>query len=266
MSDKRVVVITGGGSGIGKSTAKALARVGFHVVINGRRDDVLAEAVEEIRELEPGATIEARPGDVSDPDFATSLIESVVADHGRIDALVNNAASVRPKNFAELTLEEWDATMNVVLRASVACSLAAARQMREQMSGRIIMVGSQSGVFSDPNLSPYNAGKAGLHSLGRSLAVDLARYNVAVNTIAPGWVWTPPLDRFLRDDQSFLRVINPMGRAGSSDECGEVIRYLVAEAPIFLTGTTIFFDGGETAMSKVSEAALANLYKPKEPQ
>lgn len=260
MDDTKVAIITGGGTGIGKATAHALADAGFHVVINGRRTDVLDDTVAEISEAVPGAGIEAHPGDVSDPEVATHLVESVIEKHGRLDALINNAGAVRPKNFAELTLEEWDWTMNVVLRASVATSLVAARQMKKQKSGKIIMVGSQSGVFSDPNLSPYNAGKAALHSLGRSLAVDLAQYNVAVNTIAPGWVWTPPLDPFLRDDQSFLRVINPMAKAGSAEDCANVIRYLVAEAPTFLTGATIFFDGGETAMSKISEAALAKLY------
>lgn len=260
MNSKKVVVITGGGSGIGKGAAQALAASDFHVVINGRRTDVLNSAVEDISNAVEGASIEARPGDVSDETFATELIEGVIRDHGRLDALVNNAAAVRPKNFAELTLEEWDATMNIVLRASVVTSLVAAKQMKKQQSGKILMVGSQSGVYGDPNLSPYNTGKAGLHALGRSLAIDLAQYGVAVNTIAPGWVWTPPLDSFLKDDQSFLRVINPMAKAGTIEDCADVMRYLIAEAPVFLTGTTIFFDGGETAMSKISEQALAKLY------
>lgn len=260
MNNKKVVVITGGGTGIGKAAAQALAESDFHVVINGRRTDVLDATVKEISGSAGAGSVEARPGDVSDADVATELIEGVIRDHGRLDALINNAGAVRPKNFTELTLEEWDASMNIVARSAVATSLVAARQMKKQQSGRILMVGSQSGVFSDPNLSPYNAGKAAMHSLGRSLAVDLAQYGVAVNTIAPGWVWTPPLDPFLRDDQSFLRVINPMAKAGSPEDCANVIRYLIAEAPVFLTGTTIFFDGGETAMSKISEAALAKLY------
>jgi NAD(P)-dependent dehydrogenase (short-subunit alcohol dehydrogenase family) len=251
MSERRTAVITGGSLGIGLETAKALAREDYHVVISGRRQDVLDQAVAEIKEAVPDTgNVVAVASDIADEAQSTALVEDVISEFGRLDALVNNAAYVRAKNVSELTMPEWDEIINVTLRGSAVVSLIAARQMREQGSGRVVMVGSQSGVFSDPNLAAYNAGKAGLHSLGRSMAVDLAPYGVAVNTVAPGWVRTPMVEKFMTDT-SFLASINPMARAGEADECAEVIRWLVVDAPVFLTGTTIFFDGGETAMAKV---------------
>jgi NAD(P)-dependent dehydrogenase (short-subunit alcohol dehydrogenase family) len=253
MSDQRkVVVITGSNGGIGLEAAKKLAANGYHVVANGRRQEVLDAAVEEIRAAAgPDASVEGYAADIGVPEEATAIVEDTVAKHGRLDALVNNAAWVRPKEFSELTLEEWDAIVNTVLRGTAVTSMAAARQMRKQNHGRVVHVGSESGGFADPNIAPYNAAKAGVHGLGRAMAVDLGKYDIAVNTVAPGWVWTPMVARFEAGSHEFLKQVNPLARAGQPDEIAEVIRFLVMDAPLFLTGSTIYVDGGESAMAKL---------------
>lgn len=251
MDERKVVVITGSNGGIGLEAAKALAGEGYHVVANGRRADVLDAAVREVRDQVADASIEGVAADVSVPEQATALIEDAVSRHGRLDALVNNAAWVRAKEFSELTLQEWDAIVGVVLRGTAVCCMAAARQMRRQNGGCVVNVGSESGGFSDPNIAPYNSAKAGVHGLTRSMAVDLGKYGVAVNTVAPGWVWTPMVDRFRRGSHAFLQTVNPLARAGEPDEIAEVIRFLVVSAPLYLTGATIYVDGGESAMAKL---------------
>lgn len=251
MNDRNVVVITGSNGGIGLEAAKALAKNGWHVVANGRRQEVLDAAVAEIAAVAPDASVEGYIADIGIAEQANAIVEDTIARHGRLDALVNNAAWVRPKEFSELTLEEWDAIINTVLRGTAVCSLAAAKQMRKQNSGRVVHVGSESGGFSDPNIAPYNSAKAGVHGLGRSMAVDLGKYNIAVNTVAPGWVWTPMVARFEAGSHEFLKQVNPLQRAGQPEEIAEVIRFLVMDAPLFLTGQTIYVDGGESIMAKL---------------
>lgn len=250
-TERKVVVITGSNGGIGLSAAKMLAAAGYHVVTNGRRQEVLDASIEEIRKEIPDASVEGYIADIGIAEQATAIVEDTIAKHGRLDALVNNAAWVRPKNFSELTLEEWDAIVNTVLRGTAVTSMAAARQMREQNHGRIVHVGSESGGFADPNIAPYNSAKAGVAGLGRAMCVDLAQWNIAVNTVAPGWVWTPMVKRFEEGSHKFLEQVNPLKRAGQPEEIAEVIRFMVMDAPIFLTGATIYVDGGESAMAKL---------------
>jgi len=251
MNERRVVVITGSNGGIGLEAARALARENYHVVMNGRRPDVLEAAVEDVRASVPDASVEGVACDISVPEQATALIEDAAAKHGRLDAFVSNAAWVRKKDFHELTLEEWDAIFDVVLRGAAVCCMAAARIMVKQSYGRIVLVGSKSGGTADPGISPYDSAKAGLHGLGRAMAVDLAKFNINVNTVAPGWVWTPMLARFRAGSHRFLETLNPVKRAGESEEIAEVIRFFVVSAPLYLTGQTLYVDGGETVMANL---------------
>lgn len=253
MGDRKVVVVTGSNGGVGFEIARAMAKEGWHVVANGRRENVLDDAVAAIREEVPDASIEGVVADMADPEQATELVNGAAVRNGRLDGLVNNAAWVLQKHFADMVLEDWDKMINLVLRGYAVTAMAATPHLRANGGGRIVNVGSKSGHTSDPNLSAYNSAKAGVEGLTRSLAVDLGRYGIVANVVAPGWTWTPALKKagFYGGSHEFLKQVNPLQRAGEQDEPAEVARWLLTTAPVFLTGQVIYVDGGETAMAKL---------------
>jgi NAD(P)-dependent dehydrogenase (short-subunit alcohol dehydrogenase family) len=247
---RKAAVVTGGATGIGFATAQALAGAGYQVMIAGRRVDVLEEAVERLRAQHPQARIESEPTDVAVPEQAAALIEAAADRFGRLDALVSNAALLDVTPFQDLTMTQWAAMMGVVAGGAAATCLAAVPHLKAQGGGRIVLVGSVSGITSDAGLPHYGAAKAAVHALARGLAVDLAPFNISANAVAPGWVRTPMNDTFVDSvGPEFLRRVNPQARAADPAEIAEVIRYLVAEAPGFLSGATICVDGGQTAMN-----------------
>jgi 3-oxoacyl-[acyl-carrier protein] reductase len=243
----RVAIVTGGGSGIGRAAALALARAGFAVLVSGRRPDPLDETCSEISEA--GGRAAAFAGDVADPGYCAELPVHAVAQFGRLDALVTAGAICENAPVTEVTADDWDRTLTVNLRGSALCAAAAARQMRAQGSeGRIVLIASINGVTSEPESAQYSASKAGVMSLARSLAVDLAADRIAANAVAPGWVHTAMTDGWLADATDAQKQrLNPVGRLGRPEEIASVISYLAVDAPLFLTGATILVDGGQTA-------------------
>lgn len=244
----KTAIVTGGGTGIGRATALALAERGFQVVIAGRRKDALDTAADAVRAQVSDAIIDPRPTDVGDGADPVALVDETHDRYGRLDVVVNAAGIYDPLESSRMTADEWDRTMDVVLRGAVLCSAAAARHMKKEGGGRIVLISSINGAISEPESAHYSAGKAALMSVARSMAVDFAQHAIAVNAIAPGWVNTPMTEGFLAtaSRDSLLRI-NPLGRAGDPDEIAGVIAYLATDAPMFLTGATIFVDGGQTA-------------------
>ncbi len=245
----RAAIITGGGSGIGRAAAVALARAGFAVLVGGRRPEPLEETCREVAAL--GGRAAALPGDVADPDYCAQLTARAVEHFGRLDALVTAGAICENGPVTEVTAEEWDQTLTVNLRGSALCAAAAARQMQAQGDGgRIVLIASINGVTSEPESAQYSASKAGIMSLARSLAVDLAADRIAANAVAPGWVHTDMTDGWLADATDAQKQrLNPVGRLGQPEEIASVITYLAGDAPLFLTGATILVDGGQTAVA-----------------
>lgn len=245
----RVAVVTGGGTGIGRAGAVALARKGFHVLVSGRRAEMLQETRAEIAEDATAPSSAAFAGDVASPDYCQELVDRAVQEFGRLDALVTAAAICENADVTAVTAEDWDRTLTVNLRGSALCAAAAARRMRAQGDGgRIVLIASINGVTSEPESAQYSASKAGIMSLARSLAVDLARDRIAANAVGPGWIHTAMTDGWLKDasaDQ--LERLNPVGRLGTPEEIASVIAYLADEAPLFLTGATLLVDGAQTA-------------------
>ncbi len=250
MSEQRVAVVTGGGTGIGFATARALAEAGLAVMIGGRRTDVLEQAVEAIRRSVAGARVDFRSVDVASSDECAHFIDDTVAELGGVDVLVTAAAIYEPVGFLEMNAEVWDRTLDICLRGSALCGVAAARHMRQRSGGRIVLMSSLNGAVSEPESAHYSAAKAGIISLARSMALDLAEHGIAVNAVAPGWVRTPLTEEFLdQSTREMLRRVNPLARAGEPEEIANLIRYLAVEAPPFLTGATLFIDGGQTAVA-----------------
>jgi NAD(P)-dependent dehydrogenase (short-subunit alcohol dehydrogenase family) len=243
-------VVTGGGTGIGLATARALAEAGFPVLIAGRRLSVLENAARSIRSAVSGAQVETLASDVAVPEQAEEIISTAVTRLGAIDVLVNGAGIYEPVDFLEMTAEAWDRTCDVVLRGTVLCSVAAARHMREKGGGRIVLISSINGAVSEPESAHYSAAKAGVMSLARSMAVDLADHGISVNAVSPGWVRTPMTEEFLAEaTPEMLHRVNPLGRSGDPTEIASFIVYLATEAPSFMTGATLFVDGGQTAVA-----------------
>ncbi|WEH12842.1 SDR family NAD(P)-dependent oxidoreductase [Streptomyces sp. VNUA24] len=248
--DTPVAVVTGGATGIGFAVAEALAGRGYDVVVAGRRAETLTEAVEQLRTTVPGARVTGVPTDVGAPADVDALFARVEAEYGRIDALVTAAAALHVAPFDELTPSDWHSMIDVVVNGAALSCMHATRLMKARGDGRIVLIGSVSGMVSDAGLAHYNAAKAAVHSLARSLAVDLAPYGITANAIAPGWIRTPMISDFVDTvDAEWLRHMNPMSRAAEPAEVADVVRYLVTEAPTFLTGATIAVDGGQTAMN-----------------
>jgi NAD(P)-dependent dehydrogenase (short-subunit alcohol dehydrogenase family) len=248
MPEPKSAVITGGGTGIGYATAVALHGDGFALTLVGRRRDVLASAAATIGAI--GSPVAVRVADLSEADAAAGAIDEHVERFGRIDALVAGAGSYEPVSLLELTARAWDATMDVQLRGAVLSAAAAARHMARAGSGRIVLLSSVNGFHSEPSTIHYSAAKAAIISVARSLAVELAGTGVAANAVAPGWVTTPMTVDYLADvAPEQLRLVNTLGRAGRPEEIANVIRYLIVDAPDFLTGSTITVDGGQTIMA-----------------
>jgi NAD(P)-dependent dehydrogenase (short-subunit alcohol dehydrogenase family) len=244
----RVAVVTGGGTGIGFACARVLAAADFAVLIAGRRDQVLQESAARICDTVPGAKIEPHAADVADPHEAKGIIDAAISKLGGVDVLVNAAGIYQPVHFLEMTAEAWDRTLNIVLRGSVLCSVHAARHMSAHGGGRIVLFSSINGAVSEPESAHYSAAKAALMSLARSMAVDLAGHGISVNAVAPGWINTPMTEDFLVESTpEMLARVNPLARVGEAAEIGNFVGYLATEAPSYLTGATLFIDGGQTA-------------------
>ncbi len=243
-------LIVGGGTGMGRAAAERLARRGAHVMISGRRVAVLEEAAAAVRSRVPGAVIAIHPADAGDDVAANALVQAASEEFGGLDVCINCAGIYEPVAITEMDAAAWRRTMSTTLDSVAYVGAAAARVMKAAGAGRMVLISSVNSPVSEPESAHYSAAKAGVSSLARSLALDLAADGVRVNAIAPGWVHTAMVDDFLQTaTQESLSRLNMLGRVGEPDEVANVIEYLALDAPDYLTGTTIFVDGGQTAMA-----------------
>lgn len=244
----KVAIVTGGSKGLGKVIAKQLAQEGASTVINGRDMAALEKATQEIRQ--EGGRITAIQADVSDSRDVETMIDKVIQDHGRIDILINNAAvfaeSVRIMDLEE---EEWDRIMTTNLKGVFLCAKAAIKQMIKQKSGKIVNMTSFTGktgrvvysTFGNPTKAHYCASKAGIISLTKSLAYELAPYNINVNGVAAGSVapeGTP------EEKKEMIIPLVPLGRMGTSEDVSAATLFLASDEASFITGEILDVNGG----------------------
>src|SRR5690348_12568997 len=213
----KAALVTGGSKGIGYACAERLLGDGFAVAICARNADEVTAAAGRLGQ--PDRVLGLRC-DVGSIDDCAALVPAVLARFGRIDALVNNAAVYTPVPFLDVTADTWDALMDINLRAPVLLGVAAARAMRDQGDGgRIVNIASTNGQLSEAEFAHYNASKAALISLTKSMSVELAPFGILVNAVAPGWVLTPLSEPFVSTlTEESLGRISPLKRVGRAAE------------------------------------------------
>lgn len=241
--DGKIVVVTGAGSGIGEDIALKLAEEGAIVIANGRNRDKINRVVKKIHET--GKEALAIGADVSMEEEVEAMFKKVVETYGRIDFLVNNAGINIPRPLVEMEEEVWDQIMDINVKGAFFCSKAAARYMIKQNFGRIVNISSIAAQKTHPGRAHYGASKAALDSLTRTMALELARYNIRVNAVAPGLIITP-LSQGLLDQatQDRFAQLKPMGRLGRVEEISYPVLFLLSEGSSFITGQVLVIDGG----------------------
>ena len=250
--ERKAALITGGGGGIGKATAKRLLEEGASVVLNSRRAEMLEAAQ---AELDPnGERTALIAGDASRPETAVRLVAGALERFGRLDVLVNSTGIFRPTPFLEQTEEQFEEALDSILRPTFYVAQAAAREMVKRDGGAIVNVGSMWALdaISATPTSAYSAAQAGRHALTKNLAIELAPHGIRVNTVALAFVETPAYVRFMTAEQAreVLDSVNgfhPLGRHGYPEDVVEAILFLASERSAWITGTTLPIDGGVLA-------------------
>ena len=244
-ADGKVALVTGGTRGIGLAIAHALAEAGARVVISARTDPGGSESLRAA-----GHQVEYRPADLLEHGAADELVQGVVRDYGRLDILVNNAGVADHGATEEFDDDRLDRLMGINFDAVFRSCRAAIQPMRAQGGGVMLNIGSISGFISNipQKQSAYNASKAAVHMLSKSLASDLAEDNIRVNAIAPGYIMTEMTEGDLDkpDWDSIWTDKTPMRRAGTAEEVAAAALFLCTDASSYVTGSVLIIDGGYT--------------------
>ena len=238
----RVALITGASRGIGRAIAIELARRGAHVALNFRADKKQAEsAATEIEKL--GVECLLVQGDVAKSGEAARIVKQVIDKWQRLDILVNNAGITRDRTLRKMTEEDWAAVINVNLNGTFNCTSAAVSAMIDQRYGRIINISSvvgQTGAFGQAN---YSASKGGIIAFTKALALEMAKFNVTANAIAPGFTSTEMVDAIPEEIATQIKAKIPLGRFAAPEEIAKAAVFLAAEGD-YITGQELNINGG----------------------
>ncbi len=240
----RVAIVTGGGTGIGKGMAIALAQNGADVVVASRDSSHLRETVLQIEGMgRKGLGLQA---DVRDVAQISKLVETAMDAFGGIDILVANAGVNRRILAADITEEDWHYIVDTNLKGTFFSCQAVARHMIPRKKGKIITIGSLTSFMGYPMVGPYAASRGGIVQLTKVMAVEWAPYHINVNTISPGWYKTPLTGAVFEDPDWVQRTCNriPLGRTGTPEDLGGAVVFLASDASDYITGEMIFVDGG----------------------
>jgi glucose 1-dehydrogenase len=260
---ERVAVITGSSKGIGKAIAIEFANKGYKVVLNSRDEAELTEAAGDVRKSLEGneERVSYLAGDISQETVCTSLIDHAIRTFGRIDVLVNNAGiGGAQKKVHELTSDEWDYVMDVNLKGAFLCIREVLKRITHDTKTdtdttrngyAIINISSVHESIPQPQSTPYSASKGGMEMLTKTVALEVADKGIRVNGIAPGAIATDMNRDILEDEQKKkdeeMRI--PMHRIGGPEEIAKVALFLASEDASYMTGTTVYVDGGLTLSS-----------------
>ena len=240
----KVAIVTGGSRGIGRAAAAALLREGCSVMVSSRRPESVAAAV---KELSPLGRVDGIPCDVALEEDVQRLVGGTVKRLGRLDVLVANAGVADTMmNLIDMPVADWDRMIAIHLRGTFLCGREAARAMRAaKIPGRIVTLASTSAYEGDPQGGHYNAAKAGIVGLTRSMAIDFAPWGIRVNAVAPGWIHTDMTVNDLPKRGTAIDNLGALDRAGEPEEVAAAILFLASGACDFMTGATLVVDGGQ---------------------
>jgi len=243
-SSTRVALVTGASKGVGRGIAYGMARAGWDVAVNYHSD--LAGAEETKAEIESmGRRCLILPGDVGSKADVEAMFDALIAEFGRIDCLVNNAGRQTWASLLDLSEADWDKTLRTNLKGSFLCTQAAARRMKDAgHGGSIVNIGSGANKQPFLNLVDYCASKGGLEQLTRVSACELGQYGIRVNCVAPGAIEIERTKEESDDYAGTWSPLTPMGRIGYPEDIARMVVHLASDAADFVTGQTIYVDGG----------------------
>jgi 3(or 17)beta-hydroxysteroid dehydrogenase len=249
----KVALVTGAGLGLGKASAMMLAREGARVVvsdINEKEGRRVSDAI-----VEGGGEAIFLRHDVSQEAAWKEAIATTLTRFGGLDVVVNNAGVALSANVEDTTLDQWRQLMAINLDGVFLGTRAAIGAMKKTGGGSIINMSSIEGLIGDPNLAAYNASKGGVRIFTKSAALHCAKagYKIRVNSIHPGYIWTPMVEHFAAEQgdavaaKAALAALHPLGHIGEPDDIAYAVVYLASEESKFVTGSELVVDGGYTA-------------------
>jgi gluconate 5-dehydrogenase len=239
-----VALVTGAYRGLGFAIARGLAKAGANVILNGRKAEALAKAVQTL--TDEALSADSVVFDVTDRDAIAAGVAASAKKHGDIDILVNNAGIQRRAPLVDFPQADWDAIIATNLTAPYLVSQAVLPAMMARKRGKIIHIASLMSELARPSVVPYTAAKGGVRQLTRGMAVELAPHNIQVNAIAPGYFATE-MNRALIDDAEFNAWVckrTPLGRWGQPEEIAGLAVFLASRAADYMTGQLLVIDGG----------------------
>ena len=245
----KVAIVTGSSKGIGEGIARVFSQEGARVVVTCRTEDAGRKMADEFGAAEGKALFVKT--DVKSSRDIREMIDITVATFGKLDILVNNAGYHLSKNVEETSDEEWEFIINTNLRSTFLCSKYAIPHLRKTR-GNIINISSMVGLVGQPNAGAYSATKGGQIAMTKNMAIDFAPDGIRVNVICPGWIQTPLVEDWFsqqKDPEAARKYIfgqHPLGRIGTSEECGKAALYLASDDAAFVTGIALNIDGGIT--------------------
>ncbi len=242
-------IVTGGGSGIGRAIAKGLVQAGAELIIAGRNQERLEKTASELQAL--GGPVLPFSADMSKMEDLRRLVGHAVQTFGKIDFLFNNAGTIRRAPSEDFTEKDWDETLNTNLKGPFFLAQAVAKVMiYQKRKGKIINTSSLIAVQGGKRVPAYSASKGGLNQITKTMANDWAKYNILVNAIGPGWVRTELTEPLQRDKERSADILGriPLGRWADPEDLAGVAVFLASDASDYVTGQTIFVDGGWLSM------------------
>lgn len=242
-NNKRIALVTGATGGLGTAMCKKLFDDGYHVVANYRNKE---KADEWSQKLESeGYKIELFEGDVCSFESMTNMIQQIESKIGGVDILVNNAGITRDGRFSKMSLDDWKAVIDTNLNSVFNCTRNVIEGMVARNFGRIINISSvnaQRGQFGQTN---YSAAKAGMHGFTKTLAMEVAKYGITVNTISPGYIATDMVMAVPEKVRDAIVAQIPVGRLGGTNEVAHLVSFLASDATSFITGANYSINGGQ---------------------
>ena len=241
-SDIKVALVTGSGRGLGKAIALKLAAEGIDIVVNDMDAMTAMETADEIREM--GRKVLVSGANVADPLQVEEMFENISECFGRLDILVNNAGITRDSTFLKMTQEQWRDVIDINLTGVFNCTKPAAVMMKNAGSGRIVNLSSIAGQTGNIGQANYAATKAAVIGMTKTLARELAVYNINVNAVAPGLIRTPMTDAIPDKVMAMMLDSIPLKRIGKPEDIANLVRFLASDESSYITGQVIGCNGG----------------------